>query len=281
MFTVRHRYGWKPAEIFVFCITTAIAITLLVLGTTGIFDAKGSIILAVLLIITGWGTTYLAYNRKKNSSVHGQFNADRNFEVSAWIHKPNRAIWGSKMEIGKNKGKLGDHTSISLLTLNTTPVNKVLVFNFRDGKRVYLPYRLADMPQVRDFLLKLVESRNGKVNADSEETMKEIAGLLNQGRKLSKEAPVVDSFAPNAESVEPVATKPAAKVKPVTSTPETKAPVKPAPAKKTPAKVAPVEVKNPAAKTAAAKTPMKKAPAATKAAPASAKAPAKKAAPKK
>lgn len=202
MSTAKHQYGWKRGEAVVFIGFTVGAAALITSGLTGGFDLKGSIVLSALLLITGWGTTYYAATRKAASALRANMST-KDWEATFWMKKPNKAIWGSKLDFSRNTGKLDTVTKISLLEIQTVPLNKVIVFTIgKDGKQIYLPYRLAYKPAVRDFLLALVEHLNGKVPADSLETMNEFAGILNHNRVLEAAEESEDVEKPVAPTAE-------------------------------------------------------------------------------
>jgi len=207
MVTTKHKYGWKIDEIIIFVVFTLGGLGFLLAALTKHFDLKGGIILAVLILLAGWGGTFLAAQRKWKSTLTARMDS-KSFEAKFWMNKPNKAIWGTKLDGERNHGKLTDTVKISYDEVQTNPVTPVFTFHLKDRNQISLPLRLAQKPEVRDFLLALVEEMGGQVPADSEKTMNAYAKMLNHGRGIEtqKEAVVVPE---PEEAVELVETAPA------------------------------------------------------------------------
>jgi hypothetical protein len=139
LITAKNRYGWRASEVVVFIIFTIGAAALVWAGLNGYFDLTGAIVFAILALIAGWGGTIAAFRRKTGSALTAQMNPET-FEARFFMKRPNKAIWGNKLDVMTNSAKITEATKITLLEIKTTPASKVFVFH-TPKRALYLPLR--------------------------------------------------------------------------------------------------------------------------------------------
>ena len=182
---ITNKAKWSFQEILPILISSAIGLGGIFLGITQALTLSGAIIMAVV----GFGLALYVYaissGRKKKSTLFAKMTDDKNLNIEVWMKKPIEDKWGGKLDKGKNTGKLARITSVKIETIRGT---RVLSFKTLDGRPIWIPVRLAETDEVKEFIAKAVARRGGKLAFENKEQASEFAKLIaGAGKNLNEE----------------------------------------------------------------------------------------------
>lgn len=128
--------------------------------------AAGGIATYVLTVSAG---------RKKKSTLIAELHDDKDLTIEVVMVNPQQHKWRNKLDRGNNIVKLSRMRSVKFDKILGT---RIMTIQTGGGKNLYLPLRLAEMEEIKDYL-GLAVAQNSKIKFDKKEWAEEFTSYVN------------------------------------------------------------------------------------------------------
>lgn len=194
---IKHKAPWTLQE----------TIPIVVLYAGAILSAIGGLLTETIAPALGWiGLVTLGFiatyvlvvgaGRKKKSMLIAELSDDKDLTIEVIMVKPQQHKWRNKLDRGNNIVRLGKISSVKFDKVLGTRI-MTIVTSDKDKKVLYLPLRLAEVPEIKDYL-GLAVARNSKIKFEKKEWATEFATYVNLPeddvvKKHEETAPVIET----------------------------------------------------------------------------------------